>query len=171
MGKVGDIIDPGASNGGPQAVPVGLTNTGYFFRKNVSWRPDGGLDNNMNIPMLRSADVYLLVAEAKIRSGANGDAEINKLRNRNGLGNVTNATMTQLIHERRVELAGENERHQDLIRWDKANILDIKTHYAKNRGQFKPGRNFQRPKNYLFPIPQRQIDLSNGVLIQNPDFQ
>ena len=171
MGKVGDIIDPGASNGGSQAVPVGLTNTGYFFRKNVSWRPDGGLDNNMNIPMLRAADVFLLVAEAKIRSGANGDIEINKLRSRNGLSNVTNATMTQLIHERRVELAGENERHQDLMRWDRANIIDIKAHYAKDRGPWKPGRNFQRPKNYLFPIPQRQIDLSNGVLIQNPDFQ
>jgi starch-binding outer membrane protein, SusD/RagB family len=171
MGKVGDIIDPGASNGGPQPVPVGLTNTGYFFRKNVRWRPDGGLDNNMNIPMLRSADVYLLVAEAKIRSGANGDAEINAVRSRNGLGNRTNATMAQLIHERRVELAGENERHQDLIRWDKASIINIKTHYAINRGQFKPGRNFQRPKNYLFPLPQRQIDLSNGVLKQNPDFE
>jgi hypothetical protein len=171
MGKVGDIIDPGTSNGGPQAVPAGLTNTGYFFRKNVSWRPDGGLDNNMNIPMLRAADVYLLVAEAKIRSGANGDNEINKLRSRNGLSNVTNATMTQLIHERRVELAGENERHQDLMRWDRASLIDLKAHYAKNRGQWKPGRNFQRPKNYLFPIPQRQIDLSNGVLVQNPDFK
>ena len=121
--------------------------------------------------MLRSADVYLLVAEAKIRSGANGDVEINKVRNRNGLANVTNATMAKLIHERRVELAGENERHQDLMRWDRASLIDLKAHYAKNRGQWKPGRNFQKPKNYLFPLPQRQIDLSNGVLIQNPNFQ
>ncbi|ULQ53278.1 RagB/SusD family nutrient uptake outer membrane protein [Flavihumibacter fluvii] len=171
MGKVGDMIDPGASNGGLQAVPAGLTNTGYFFLKYVNWRPDGGLDNNMNIVMLRAADVYLLVAEAKIRSGANGDNEINAVRSRNGLADVSNATMADLIHERRVELAGENERHQDLMRWDRAGIIDLKAHYAIDRGQWKPGRNFQRPKNYLFPIPQRQIDLSNGVLEQNPNFK
>jgi hypothetical protein len=171
MGKVGDLIDPGESNGGPQIVPEGLTNTGYFFLKYVNWRPDGGLDNNSNIPMLRAADVYLLVAEAKIRSGANGDNEINAVRSRNGLPDVNNATMPQLIHERRVELAGENERHQDLMRWDRAGIIDLKALYAKDRGQWKPGRNFQRPKNYLFPLPQRQIDLSNGILKQNPDFQ
>src|SRR5690606_39411825 len=53
IAKVGDMIDPGSSNGGPQPVPAGLTNTGYFFRKYVSWRPDGGLNNNMNIVMLR----------------------------------------------------------------------------------------------------------------------
>ena len=121
--------------------------------------------------MLRAADVYLLVAEAKIRSGANGDAEINAVRTRNNLPAVSNATIQQLIHERRVELAGENERHQDLMRWDRAGIIDLKAHYAIDRGQWKPGRNFQTPKNYLFPIPQRQIDLSNGILEQNPDFK
>ena len=171
MGKVGDMIDPGASNGGLQPVPNGLTNTGYFFRKYVSWRADGGLDNNMNIVMLRSADVYLLVAEAKIRSSQNGDAELNAVRTRNGLNPITGATMTNLIHERRVELAGENERHQDLMRWDRAGIVDIVAHYAKARGPWKPARQFQRPKNYLFPIPQRQIDLSNGVLEQNPNYK
>ena len=171
MGKIGDIIDPGASNGGEQPVPAGLTNTGYFFLKYVNWRADGGLDNNMNIVMLRAADVYLLVAEAKIRSGANGDAEINAVRTRNDLPAVSNATIQQLIHERRVELAGENERHQDLMRWDRAGIIDLKAHYAIDRGQWKPGRNFQTPKNYLFPIPQRQIDLSNSILEQNPDFR
>lgn len=171
MAKVGDMIDAGAAYGGLQAVPAGLTNTGYFFRKYVTWRPDGGLDNNMNIVMLRAADVYLLVAEAKIRSSQDGDAEINAVRRRNGLADVENATMAELIHERRVELAGENERHMDLMRWDRANIVDIKALYAIDRGEWKPARTFTRPKNYKFPIPQRQIDLSNGVLIQNPDFQ
>ncbi len=171
MAKVGDMIDAGASNGGLQPVPAGLTNTGYFFRKYVSWRPDGGLDNNMNIVMLRASDIYLLVAEAKIRSGQNGDNEINAVRRRNNIPDVSNATMQDLIHERRVELAGENERHLDLMRWDRANIIDLRAHYAINRGQWKPARTFTRPKNYKFPIPQRQIDLSNGVLIQNPDYQ
>ncbi|HRP57473.1 RagB/SusD family nutrient uptake outer membrane protein [Agriterribacter sp.] len=169
MGKIGDVIDIGGSSG-PTEVYPGLTNTGYFFRKYVSWRPDGGLDNNMNIPLLRAADVYLLVAEAKIRSSQNGDAEINAVRSRNGLADVENATMTELMHERRVELAGENERHQDLMRWDRAGIIDLPAHYAIDRGPWKPGRTFVVPKNYLFPLPQRQIDLSNGTLVQNPDF-
>ncbi|HRN58471.1 MAG TPA: RagB/SusD family nutrient uptake outer membrane protein, partial [Agriterribacter sp.] len=83
---------------------------------------------------------------------------------------VENATMAELMHERRVELAGENERHLDLIRWDKAGIIDLPAHYAIDRGPWKPGRTFVVPKNYLFPLPQRQIDLSNGTLVQNPDF-
>jgi hypothetical protein len=121
--------------------------------------------------LLRTADIYLVVAEAKIRSGQNGDGEINAVRKRAGLPNVTNAAMSNLIHERRVELAGENERHIDLIRWDKANIVNIVAHYAINRGQWKPSRQFQRPKHYYFALPQRQIDLSNGVLIQNPNYK
>ena len=57
------------------------------------------------------------------------------------------------------------------MRWDRAGIIDIVAHYGKARGSWKPARTFQRPKNYLFPIPQRQIDLSNGVLEQNPDYK
>jgi hypothetical protein len=69
-----------------------------------------------------------------------------------------------------VELAGENERHQDLMRWDKAGIIDIAALYQQDRGPLKPGRTFQRPKHYYFPIPQREIDLSNGVLVQNQNY-
>jgi hypothetical protein len=119
---------------------------------------------------LRSADVYLLVAEAKIRSGQNGSTELNAVRVRAGLSSKANPTITDLMHERRVELSGENDRHQDLMRWDKAGIIDIVAHYAIDRGPFKPGRTFVKPKHYYYPIPQREIDLSNGILIQNPNY-
>jgi hypothetical protein len=78
--------------------------------------------------------------------------------------------MDDIIHERRVELAGENERHQDLMRWDKAGIIDIVALYGQDRGPLKPARTFQKPKHYYFPIPQREIDISNGVLIQNENY-
>jgi hypothetical protein len=78
--------------------------------------------------------------------------------------------MTELIHERRVELAGENQRHFDLMRWDKANIVDIVALYARDDGPYDAPRNFQRPKHYYFALPQREIDLSKGVLEQNPAF-
>lgn len=168
MFKVGDMVDLGG-DAGVQEYTADLSTSGFHFRKYASWK-DGGLNADQNAPILRSADVFLLVAEAKIRSGQNGDAELNAVRERNDLSPVSNATMDDIMHERRVELAGENERHQDLLRWDKAGIIDIVAFYAIDRGPHKPGRTFQRPKHYYFPIPQREIDISNGVLIQNSNY-
>jgi hypothetical protein len=171
MASLGDMINPGPGGGAVEYVD-GLNNTDHYFRKHAAFRSEGdGLDHDLDIPLLRSADIYLVVAEAKIRSSQSGDAEINAVRHRAGLGNVSGADMTDLIHERRVELAGENERHADLIRWDKAGIVDIVSHYAIDRGIWKPGRVFQRPKHYYFALPQRQIDLSNGILVQNPNYE
>ncbi len=167
--KIGDTVDLGGDRG-PTMYEEGLSQTGYHFRKFASWRPTGGLNGDQNIPILRASDVYLLVAEAKIRSGQSGDGEINAVRERAGLAPLSGATMEDLIHERRVELAGENNRHQDLMRWDRAGIIDLVQHYQIDRGTFKPPRNFQRPKHYYFALPQREIDLSNGVLEQNSNY-
>ena len=144
--------------------------TGYAFKKYTNFTESGDMSQGLNAPWLRSADVYLLVAEAKIRSGQNGDVELNAVRARVGLDPKTSATMTDIMHERRVELAGENDRHQDLMRWDKAQLIDIVAHYAIDRGPYKPARTFVRPKHYYYPLPQREVDLSNGVLEQNSNF-
>ncbi len=169
--KPGDLIDLGGGDG-VQEYQASFSSTGYHFRKFASWRSSGGLNESMNVPLLRAADVYLLVAEAKIRQGGAGagDAELNAVRTRAGMPAISGADFADLVHERRVELAGENERHQDLIRWDKANLLDIVQHYQVDRGVYKPSRNFVRPKHYYFALPQREIDLSNGVLVQNPNY-
>jgi starch-binding outer membrane protein, SusD/RagB family len=164
----GEMVDLGGSEG-VKEYTADLSTSGYHFKKFASWK-DGSLNADQNAPILRSADVYLLVAEAKIRSGANGDAELNAVRERNGLDPITSATMADIMHERRVELAGENERHQDLLRWDKADLVDIVAFYGQDRGLLKPARTFQRPKHYYFPIPQREIDISGGVLIQNENY-
>jgi len=167
----GDIVDRGEM--GPFEFTADLTQTGYSLTKYVSYLPDGNIDRDQNVPILRSADVYLMVAEAKIRlNGAgSGDFEINEVRNRAGLDPISNGGMPELIHERRCELVGENQRHQDLMRWDKAGIVDIVQIYGEDRGPFDPSRTFVRPKHYYFPIPQREIDLSNGVLIQNENYK
>jgi hypothetical protein len=144
--------------------------TGYAFRKYTDFTESGDMSQSLNAPFLRSSDVYLLAAEAKIRSGANGDAELNVVRKRAGLTAKTGAKMVDIMHERRVELAGENERHQDLLRWDKAGLLDIAAHYKIARGPYKPSRNFVKPKHYYFPLPQREVDLSNGILKQNSNY-
>jgi hypothetical protein len=74
-----------------------------------------------DVPILRYAEILLMKAEALIMQGKNGDAEINAVRNRAGLAGITNATMDDLKHERRVEFAGEfANRHFDLVRWGDA---------------------------------------------------
>ncbi len=170
IARVGDVFE-GGPGGTTRVYAAGLNNTGHFFKKYAKWRADGsGINQDLDVPLLRSADIYLVVAEAKIRSAQSGDVEINAVRSRAGLSRVSGATMPALIHERRVELAGENDRHSDLMRWDKKQIIDIVALYKKDRGQWKRPRTFSRPKHYYFPIPQRQIDLSNGVLKQNPNY-
>ncbi|WP_026210403.1 RagB/SusD family nutrient uptake outer membrane protein [Flexithrix dorotheae] len=165
----GEMVDLGG-DAGLTEYTTDLSQTGYHFQKFASWRSSGGLDGGQNIPILRSADIYLLVAEAKIRLGGNGDTEFNAVRTRSDLSPKTNVTMEDIIHERRVELAGENQRHFDLMRWDKAGIVDIVEIYGEDRGQFDPPRFFDRNKHYYFAIPQREIDLSNGVLLQNDGY-
>lgn len=141
---------------------------------------DGNINFDLKQPLLRSAEVYLIVAEAKIRSGGSGDAEINAVRNRVGLAPVSSATMTDLMHEKRVELGGENVRWQDMLRWDKAQIIDLTTILNQpklasplppfNGSVDVPARTFVRPKDYFMPIPQEIIDESNGVITQNPNY-
>lgn len=170
----GDQVDIGT---GIATYSADMSETGYHFRKFSSWKSNGGLNYSLKTPLMRTADIMLLVAEAKIRTlGAGaGDAEINQVRERAGLGDVTGADLQALIHERRCELSGENERHQDLIRWDKAGLIDITTYYnkpkyGKNGNILVAARNFVRPKHYYFPLPQSEIDKSNGVLIQNVNY-
>lgn len=150
--------------------------TGYHFNKYTTFTNEGLLNFDLLIPLMRSSDVYLLVAEAKIRlsgSGA-GDKEINAVRTRVGLPPLTNAGPKELIHERRMELAGENRRHFDLVRWDKIGWVDLVKLYADPKASHTTDqgrKNFQRPRNYYFPLPQEEIDKSNGVLIQNSNYK
>jgi hypothetical protein len=177
---VGDKVDLGDGKG-LTTFTADLSATGFAFKKYAVFNTEadgGGVDHTFAVPLLRSADIYLLVAEALIRTqGAGaGDALINQIRKRASplLPPVAGAGMTQLIHERRVELAGEGERHQDLMRWDKAKIVDIAAIYnrAVSKAPLDQSKTvtFVRPKNYYFPLPQVEIDKSKGILIQNPNF-
>ncbi|GAA3982742.1 RagB/SusD family nutrient uptake outer membrane protein [Mucilaginibacter dorajii] len=178
--SVGDKVDLGDGKG-LTTFTADLSATGFAFKKYAVFNTTaagGGVDHSFAVPLMRSADIYLLVAEALIRTqGAGaGDALINQIRHRASplLKPVVGAGMTQLIHERRVELAGEGERHQDLMRWDKDKIVDIAAIYALpvSKAPIDQSKTvtFQRPKNYYFPLPQVEIDKSKGVLVQNPNF-
>lgn len=165
-------------------LPSNSPTTGYCIRKYTAYNPDGSgnLDGDLKQPILRTADIYLVVAEAKIRTSGDGtgDAEINAVRERAGLNPISSAGMAALMHERRVELGGENIRFFDLMRWDKAGIIDASTYLNKpktastlppfNGAVVVPARTFTKPKNYYMPIPQVVIDESKGVLKQNPNY-
>jgi tetratricopeptide (TPR) repeat protein len=139
-----------------------------------AWVPEhaGGLGNGPgNIRILRFADILLIAAEALNENGKPDQALplLNKVRarargNRTGiLPDVTTTDQTQLRlriwKERRVELALEQHRWFDLLRQQRA--ADVMKAI---------GKNFVEGKHERFPIPRTEIDLSGGLLEQNPGY-
>src|SRR5690606_5984209 len=124
--------------------------------------------SQQNIRWLRYADVLLMNAEANNELGNPAPAlealEQVRARARGGdpsiLPEVTTTDQNELRqaiwHERRVELAMEFDRYFDVIR--------------QGRGEEVFGPLGWQPHNEVWPIPQREIDLSAGVLEQNPGY-
>jgi len=121
--------------------------------------------------VLRHADVLLMYAEAilgKADVTADGDAinAYNAVRARAGQSQLVvgtdDLTRQLLSDERRVELAFENHRFYDLIRFGLANTV-IANHAAAT------GQSFE-PTDLLLPIPQIEINVSAGKLTQNPGY-
>lgn len=128
----------------------------------------------MNIRMLRYADVVLMYAEAANELGNTTEAlqklEWIRARARTGApaGTLPQVTTTDqnllrdvIRHERRIELAMEDcGRFLDLVRWG------VSQSVMNGVGK----TNFNASRDNLLPIPQTQIDLSQGVLTQNPGY-
>jgi len=118
--------------------------------------------------VLRYADVLLMHVEAIMAGStsttdANAISSFQEVRDRAGLATpVTSITKQELMDERRVELAFENHRLFDLIRFGEAqNVL----------GAFATDNGFSfSSTDLLLPIPQREIGLSKGLLSQNPGY-
>lgn len=111
---------------------------------------------------------------------------VNRIRTRGELPALTpglaqDAMRQAIRRERRIELAFEDKRWWDLIRWNIAHInLNTQLHgiaITDEGGTLKyttvpavgGNRKFDASKNYLFPIPQDAID-QNGLLEQNPGY-
>lgn len=119
---------------------------------------DGKLSNN-DIVLFRYADVLLMWAEAKVRNGEDGSAELNAVRDRAGVARCE-ATLDNILNERLRELYFEGWRRQDLIRYGKFHLqYDLRT----------PSDNEQDGHTTVFPIPQKCLDLNSG-LDQNPGY-
>lgn len=126
---------------------------------------------DLNVPLMRYAEVLLIKAEAAIMiTGAGaGDTELNKIRQRAGLGIKTGMTMTDLKRERRNELAGEwADRHRDLVRWGDAEATYAKPLHDSQGKEIWAARVFDPQVHDVWAVPQREIDNSGGVIKQNP---
>ena len=119
--------------------------------------------------VLRYADVLLMNAEANNELGSTAAAltSLEKVRARARQGDNTilppvvttdqAALRTAIYHERKVELAMEFDRYFDVIR------------QGRGAAVFGP-KGWKANKNEVWPIPQNEIDLSVGVLTQNPGY-
>lgn len=118
--------------------------------------------------ILRYADVLLMHAEATMAGGtetSNGTSinAFKAVRERAGLTfDGSSITKQELLDERRVELAFENQRWFDLIRFGVAQEV-LSEFSAANNYSFSASA-------LLLPIPQTEIGLSNGMLQQNPGY-
>lgn len=160
-----------------EITPIGLPNPRY--NQKVYTNPTFRASINdtfgywMNVRILRYADVVLMYAEAANEIGGTANttaalAAVNsvRFRARNGntaiLPNITTTDQTALRlaiqHERRIELAMEHDRFFDIVRWG---ISQAEMSAAGKTA-------FVASRDNLLPIPQVQIDLSKGVLTQNP---
>lgn len=125
-----------------------------------------------DVIVLRYADILLMHAESILAGGgqtSDGSAieSYMKVRERAGFDPVDDrpAALTKeaLLVERRVELAFENQRFFDLLRFGVADAV-LSAHAADN------GYTDYNPRKLLLPIPAREINLSDGRLTQNPGY-
>ena len=125
-----------------------------------SYANPGDKDRPKNVIVLRYADVLLMNAEAAIHTGGDAATPLNMVRQRAGLTAKGTVALADVKQERHVELAMEEDRFWDLVRWGDAATVML----AVGKTNFVAG------KNELLPIPSSQILLSNGKLTQNPGY-
>lgn len=163
--------------------------TGYYWRKYFDPTALSGFASGLNLHLIRYAEILLNYAEAKNSLGQMNETVWNQtigaLRRRAGFtdpGAVNypgaGANMTNIIrNERRVELAMEGLRVDDIKRWKTAEtVMNGFVHGAKygdpsvDNGYIRvQQRKFTDPANYLWPVPASERSL-NKNLSQNEGY-
>ena len=131
----------------------------YFFtdedavRRTLKWQ-----NENANAPVIRLGEMYLTRAEGNLREGTSvGESpldDVNTIRARAGLGELSAVTVDDILAERRVELAFEGQILHDLRRTQ----------------QDVAGFPFNANR-LVYPLPQREVDTNtNPDFTQNPGY-
>jgi len=147
----------------------------------------------LNVNLIRLADVYLMAAECQVELGGLDRALtlVNKVRQRaalltpktiNGVPVATyrispyisfsssDYARNAVRFERRLELAMEGHRFFDLVRWGIAKqTLESYFNFEGNYFNYLKGIIIE-PRDDYFPLPQDQIDRSQGVLKQSAGY-
>jgi len=138
-------------------------------------------DSPIDVPLIRFADVLLMYAEAVNEAGGpvnEAYQAVQRIRERAGVapleGNLGKEQLRQAIRlERLKEFAGEGQLFFDVRRWRTAHtgdpIFGLNGMLLDFRGQPLYQRVFTE-KDYLWPIPQQEIDINNS-LTQNPGWE
>lgn len=110
--------------------------------------------------VLRLAEMYLIRAEANLGT-SQAVADINVLRERAGLDDVSSVTLDRILEERFTELAFEGHRWNDLKRTGAINEV---------MSEINPAT--WQPTDALLPVPQREIDNNPSITQadQNPGY-
>ncbi|MNQ27884.1 SusD family protein [compost metagenome] len=149
----------------------------------------------LNVPLIRLAEMYLTRAEASYHTTGDALGDINIIRARVKLDPKTGLSgptlLKQIYKERRLELAFEGLRLFDIRRekdpttgkrvieglmgangtFVQYNLNSTDPYETTNlREAQDKGINFNPAKNLLWPIPQLEIDLSGGLIKQNPGY-
>jgi hypothetical protein len=134
---------------------------------------------DIDFPVFRLAEMYLIYAEAVLRGGSGGDMNtalsyINRIRGRaydnnpdSTVGNITmdDLTLDFILDERARELMWEGFRRTDLIRYNRFTSGDYLWAW---KGGVETGTAVDE-RYKLFPIPVTDI-LANPNLTQNPGY-
>lgn len=134
----------------------------------------------INFPLIRLEDVMLMYAEI-VGPTSRGLEMVNRIRERAGMDPIQSVSADQfqkyVERERRLELAFEGVRWHDLVRHNNLQaIRDMFHRYATNAdgsinqtiesyvGNVKDGM-------YLYPIPESQIKVKEGLYEQNDAYK
>ncbi|SOD95996.1 RagB/SusD family nutrient uptake outer membrane protein [Spirosoma fluviale] len=178
---IGDTYNNGLNTLGESQVQ-GNTSVVNGVTQKVSWRKYTAMYKNnetfytsgINMRLIRYAEVLLMMAEAENETGnsANAIALLNQVRGRASVAmpayptakypvNSKAEVFRAVVHEKRVEQAGEQIRNRDILRWR-----------AQNKLPAEPISYFAKGKQELLPIPQQELD-NNSKLSQqdqNPGY-
>lgn len=164
--------------------------TGYYLRKFIDPSVDGEY-SGQDVPWryFRYTEILLNYAEACIALGEDGEARtyINMIRKRAGMPDITEsgaALRDRYRHERRIELAMEDNRLYDVRRWvlgpqayvpaTGVNVLyklnaDHTTATIPTITSIMVQPRSWLDKAYFFPIMRTEVN-KNDLLVQNPGY-
>lgn len=119
--------------------------------------------------IFRVAETHLIAAEAYLGASNTASAltHINRVRERaTGVANeYTTVTIDNILDERALELAGEDNRWAVLKRTGKLEErIELYNPHVVNHGAFSAS------KDLLRPIPTRELELSPETMTQNPEY-